>query len=62
MTTSPYTPDALGCTRATEVRTEGTNAARPRKAQKADQGSDCSLQPDCMKPEVASNRGSAMSR
>ena len=51
MTSSPHGPYAQGCTRATMARTEGRQAARRSKSQKARPSSDCRLQLACMKPE-----------
>jgi len=51
MRSSPHGPYALGCTRATMVGTEGSQAARWSKSQKAGLSSDCSLQLDYMKLE-----------
>ncbi len=51
MTSSPHGPYAWGYTRATMVGTEGCNAARRSKSQKADLSSDWSLQLDSMKSE-----------
>ena len=51
MTSNHHAPYVLGYTRATMVRTEGSEAARWSKSQKADLSSDCRLQPACMKSE-----------
>ncbi len=51
MTSSHHGPYGLGYTRATMVGTEGSQAARWSKSQKADLSPDCSLQLDCMKSE-----------
>ena len=51
MTSSPYGLYIRGCTRATMVGTEGSNAARRSRSPKPHLSSDCSLQLDCMKPE-----------
>ena len=51
MTSSPYGPYALGCTRATMAGTEGSNAARRSKSPKTGPSSDRSLQLDSVKPE-----------
>ncbi len=51
MTSSPHGPYAQGYTRATMVGTEGSNAARCSKSQKADLSTDWSLQLDSMKLE-----------
>ncbi len=51
MTSSQYGPYALGYTRATMVGTEGREAARWSKSQKAGPSSDWSLQLDSMKLE-----------
>ncbi len=51
MTSSHHGPYGQGYTRATMVGTEGSEAAKWSKSQKADLSPDCSLQLDCMKPE-----------
>ena len=51
MTSNHHAPYVLGYTRATMACTEGSEAVRWSKAQKAGQSSDCSLQLDCMKAE-----------
>ena len=51
MTSNHHAPYVLGYTRATMVRTEGSEAARWSKSQKTDLSSDCRLQPACMKSE-----------
>jgi hypothetical protein len=51
MTSSPHGLYAQGCTRATMGRTEGSQAAKRSKSQKASPSSDCRLQFACMKPE-----------
>ena len=51
MTSNHHAPYVLGYTRATMVRTEGSEAARWSKAQKSVLSSDCSLQLDYMKLE-----------
>ena len=51
MTSNHHAPYGLGYTRATMAHTEGGGAARPGKSQKKRPSSDCSLQPDCTKPE-----------
>ena len=51
MTSSPYGLYIRGCTRATMVGTEGSDAARRSRSPKPHLSSDCSLQLDCMKPE-----------
>jgi hypothetical protein len=52
MTSSPHGPYDWGYTRATMVGTEGSEAVRRSKSQKADLSSDCSLQLDYMKTEL----------
>ncbi len=51
MTSSPHGLYVQGYTRATMARTEGSQAARWSRPQKARRSSDCSLQLDCMKLE-----------
>ncbi len=51
MTSSHHGPYGQGYTRATMVGTEGSEAAKWSKSQKADLSPDCSLQLDCMKSE-----------
>ena len=51
MTSSQYGPYALGYTRATMVRTMGSDFARRSKSPKACLSSDCRLQFACMKLE-----------
>ena len=50
-TSSHHGPYGQGYTRATMAGTEGREAARPSKSQKAGLSPDCSLQLDCMKSE-----------
>ena len=52
MTSSPHGPYAQGYTRTTLAGTEGSEAARRSKSDKAGPSSDCSLQLDCMKMEL----------
>ena len=52
MTSSPHGPYAQGYTRTTMAGTEGSEAARRSKSDKAGPSSDCSLQLDCMKMEL----------
>ena len=52
MTSSPHGPYVWGYTRATMAGTEGSEAARRSKSQKAGPSSDCSLQLDYMKTEL----------
>ncbi len=52
MTSSPHGPYVWGYTRATMVGTEGSEAARRSKSDKAGLSSDCSLQLDYMKMEL----------
>ena len=51
MTSSHHAPYVLGYTRATMAGTEGSEAARWSKSQKAGLSSDCRLQLACMKSE-----------
>ncbi len=51
MTSNHHAPYVLGYTRATMACTEGSEAVRWSKTQKAGLSSDCSLQLDCMKAE-----------
>ena len=51
MTSSPHGLYVQGCTRATMGRTEGSQAAKRSKSQKARPSSDCRLQLACMKLE-----------
>ena len=51
MTSGNRAPYVLGDTRATMVGTEGSEAERWSESQKPYPSSDCSLKPDCMKPE-----------
>ncbi len=51
MTSSPHGLYDQGCTRPTMRRTEGCQAARPSKSQKAALSSDWRLQLASMKPE-----------
>ena len=52
MTSSPHGPYVWGYTRATMAGTEGSEAARWSKSNKAGPSSDCSLQLDYMKLEL----------
>ena len=51
MTSNHHAPYDLGYTRATMAKTKGGEAARWSESQKHRPSSDCSLQPDYMKPE-----------
>jgi hypothetical protein len=51
MTSSHHGPYVQGDTRATMAGTERRQPARVRQSLKAGLSSDCSLQPDYMKPE-----------
>ena len=51
MTSSHHGPYDQGDTRATMVRTKGSEAARSRQSQKAGPSSDCRLKFACMKLE-----------
>ena len=51
MTSNHHAPYGLGYTRATMAPTEGGEAATRSEPQKRRPSSDCSLQPDYMKPE-----------
>ena len=51
MTSSPHGLYAQGYTRATMASTDGSEAARWSKSEKAGLSSDCRLQLACMKPE-----------
>ena len=51
MTSSHHAPYAQGYTRVTMVGTEGSEAARQSKSQKAGPSSDCRLKFACMKLE-----------
>ena len=50
-TSNHHAPYGLGYTRATMAPTKGSEAATWSKSQKRRPSSDCSLQPDYMKPE-----------
>ena len=50
-TSNHHAPYGLGDTRATMAPTEGCEAATRSEPQKRRPSSDCSLQPDYMKPE-----------
>ena len=52
MTSSQYGLYVQGYTHATMAGTEGSEAARWSKSQKAGPSSDCSLQIDCMKMKL----------
>jgi hypothetical protein len=52
MTSSHHAPYVQGCTRATLAGTEGSNAARRSKSQKAGLGSDWRLKLAFMKVEL----------
>ncbi len=52
MTSSPHAPYDLGYTRATMGDTERREVVTWSKTQKVVLSSDCSLQLDCMKPEL----------
>ena len=52
MTSSHHAPYALGYTRATLARTEGSDTARWSESHKARLGSDCRLKPAYMKVEL----------
>jgi hypothetical protein len=52
MTSSPHGLYVWGYTRATMAGTEGSEAARWSKSEKAGLSSDCSLQLGCMKLEL----------
>lgn len=51
MTSNHHAPYVLGYTRATMAGTEGSEAVRRSKSQKAGPSSDCRLQLACMKSE-----------
>ena len=51
MTSNHHAPYGLGYTRATMALTEGGEVVTRSKPQKQRLSSDCSLQPDYMKPE-----------
>ena len=51
MTSNHHAPYVLGYTRATMAGTDGCNAARGSKSDKAGLSSDWRLQLDCMKSE-----------
>ena len=51
MTSNHHAPYVLGDTRATMAATEGCERATWSEPQKGRPSSDCSLQPDCTKPE-----------
>ena len=51
MTSGKRAPYVLGDTRATMVRTEGSEAAKWSESHKLYLNSDCRLKPACMKPE-----------
>ena len=52
MTSSQHGPYVQGYTRNTMASTERSETARWRQSQKTGRSSDCSLQLDCMKPEL----------
>ena len=52
MTSNHHAPYVLGYTRATMASTDGSEAARWSKSEKAGLSSDCRLQLACMKPEL----------
>ena len=58
MTSSHHGPYGQGYTRATMAGTKGSEAARWSESHKTGRSPDCSLQLDCMKSGIASNRGS----
>ena len=51
MTSNHHAPYVLGYTRATMAGTDGSEAARGSKSEKAGLSSDCRLQLACMKSE-----------
>ena len=51
MTSNHHAPYVLGYTRATMAGTDGSEAARRSKTEKAGLSSDCRLQLACMKSE-----------
>jgi hypothetical protein len=51
MTSSQHAPYALGDTRTTMLRTEGSQTAMSSKSRKPRHSSDCRLQLACMKSE-----------
>ena len=51
MTSNHHAPYVLGYTRATMAGTDGSEAAKWSKSEKAGLSSDCSLQLECMKSE-----------
>ena len=51
MTSNHHAPYGRGYTRATMAETEGSSPVRVSEPQKYRLSSDCSLQPDYMKPE-----------
>ena len=51
MTSNHHAPYVLGYTRATMAGTDGSEAARRSKSEKAGLSSDCRLQLACMKSE-----------
>ena len=57
MTSSQHGPYVWGDTHATMVGTEGSQAARRSKSQKAGLSSDCRLQLACMKSELLVTAG-----
>jgi hypothetical protein len=57
MMSSQHDPYIQGYTHATMVCTIGCQAARRSQSSKAGLSSDCSLQPDCMKPELLVTAG-----
>ena len=59
MTSSHHAPYDLGYTRATMDSTTRSKPAKASESLKAVLSSDCSLQLDCTKLGIASNRGSA---
>ncbi len=52
MTSSQHGPYVQGDTRNTMAGTKRSETARWRQSQKTGPSSDCSLQLDCMKPEL----------
>ena len=52
MTSSQYGPYIQGCTRATMVDSEGSQAARRSQSRKVGLSSDWGLQPDPMKSDL----------
>ena len=57
MTSNHHAPYVLGYTRATMASTDGREAARWSKSEKAGLSSDCRLQLACMKSELLVNAG-----